>query len=497
MSSLQKPQQPNAAMATDQQRQDAEQLGQFGYNQELHRTMSLFSNFAVTFSYISVTTGIFALFALGLGTGGPAFIWSWPIVFFGQLLVGLVFCELGSRYPIAGSVYSWTKQVANRDVAWMGGWVYLIALIATIASVDFVVPPVIAGLLGLDAKNTAVLIVIALAVLALTTIINIVGTRVIAFINNIGVIAEFLGMLVLGGILLFAHRNHPITFLSSTGGTEVNGSYVGTFFAAMLMSLFVVYGFDTAGTLAEETRNPSRAVPRALMLALLGSFVIGGLFLVGAVLAIPADGLAKFMADPSSLESIISDAIPGLSNVFFIIVATAITVCGLSVQANATRLLFSMARDREVPGSKLFSRVHPSLGTPVAAILTTTILSAALIFATQVEAVLVAVTVVLIYLAYLICTAATLVARLRGKFVASGSFSLGGLGLIVNILAVVWGVAMIINLSWYRPVEGAAGYLNLAIYIFVPLILVVGLLYYFLVQKPMARRAQQKDKGAA
>jgi urea carboxylase system permease len=485
------PQPANAATATDQQRQDAEQLQQFGYGQELHRTMSLFSNFAVTFSYISVTTGIFALFAVGLGTGGPAFIWSWPIVFFGQLLVGLVFCELASRFPIAGSVYSWTKQVANRDVAWMGGWVYLIALIATIASVDFVVPPVIANLFGLDASNNVVLVAIALVVLALTTAINIVGTRVIAIFNNIGVVAEFVGMLVLGSILLFAHRNHPINFLTSTGGTEVNGTYLGTFFAAMLMSLFVVYGFDTAGTLAEETHNPKKAVPRALLLALLGSFVIGGLFLVGAVLAIPADGLAKFMADPSSLESIIADAIPGLSNVFFIIVSTAITVCGLSVQANATRLLFSMARDREVPGSKLFRRVHPTLGTPVAAILATAILSAALMFATQVEAVLVAVTVVLIYLAYLICTAATLVARLRGKFVANGPFSLGGFGLIVNILAVAWGIAMIINLSWYRPAATAAGYLNLAIYIFVPLILVVGGLYYFLVQRPMAKRAQK------
>lgn len=491
------PQSANAATAADQRQQDAEQLAQFGYRQELHRTMSMFSNFAVSFSYISVTTGIFALFALGLGTGGPAFIWSWPIVFFGQLLVGLVFCELGSRYPIAGSVYSWTKQVANRDVAWMGGWVYLIAQIATIASVDFVVPPVIASLLGLNASDNRVLIAIALIVLALTTIINIVGTRLIAFINNIGVIAEFLGMLVLGSILLFAHRNHPISFLTSTGGTEVNGTYIGTFFAAMLMSLFVVYGFDTAGTLAEETHNPSRAVPRALLLALLGSFVIGGLFLVGAVLAIPQDGLAKFMADPSSLESIISDAIPGLSNVFFIIVASAITVCGLSVQANATRLLFSMARDREVPGSKLFRSVHPALGTPVAAILTTAILAAVLIFATQVEAVLVAATVVLIYLAYLICTSAALIARLRGTFVANGPFNLGKVGLIVNILAVAWGIAMIINLSWYRPVEGAPAYLNLAIYIFVPLILIVGALYYFLVQRPMARRAEKDETNAA
>ncbi|HET8907325.1 MAG TPA: amino acid permease [Ktedonobacterales bacterium] len=494
MSSLQG---SNAATASDQRQQDTEQLQELGYKQELHRTMSLFSNFAVTFSYISVTTGIFALFAVGLGTGGPAFVWSWPIVFFGQLLVGLVFCELGSRYPIAGSVYSWAKKVANRDVAWMGGWVYLIALVATIASVDFVVPPVIANLFGLDATNTQVLIVIALIVLALTTIINIIGTRLIAIINNIGVVAEFVGMLVLGSILLFAHRNHPVSFLTNTGGTEVNGTYLGTFFAAMLMSLFVVYGFDTAGTLAEETHNPSRAVPRALLLALLGSFVIGGLFLVGAVLAIPADGLTKFMADPSSLESIISDAIPGLSNVFFIIVATAITVCGLSVQANATRLLFSMARDREVPGSALFRRVNPSLGTPVAAILTTAVLSAVLMFATQVENVLVAVTVVLIYLAYLICTAATLVARLRGKFVANGPFNLGKAGLIVNILAVVWGVAMIVNLSWYRPSPSNPAYLNLAVYIFVPLILVVGALYYFLVQKPMARRTEQASDSAA
>src|SRR5262249_2545003 len=126
----------------------------------------------------------------------------------------------------------------------------------------------------------------------------------------------------------------------------------------------------------------------------------------------------------------------------------------------------------------------------------TAIFSAILMFATQVEAVLVAVTVVLIYLAYLICTCATLVARLRGKFVANGPFSLGRWGLIVNILAVAWGVAMIINLSWYRPVATAATYLNLAIYIFVPLILLTGALYYFLVQRPMARRAM-RDKAAA
>jgi urea carboxylase system permease len=482
---------PSSTVTTvsDQHRKDAEQLAQLGYKQELRRTMSTFSNFAVAFSYISVTTGIFALFAFGLGTGGPAFVISWPIVFAGQLLVGLVFAELASHFPVAGSVFQWTKRVANRDVAWMNGWVYLVAQVATIATVDFAVPPVIASLFGLDATNTGVLIAIALVVLLFTTVINIIGVRLLAIINNIGVAAELVGMVVLG-IILLTHASHPISFITNTGGTEVNGSYLGTFFAAMLMSLFVVYGFDTAGTLAEETHNPSRAVPRALLVALLGSFVIGGLFLLGAVLAIPAGSanLAKFMASPTSLEDIISTTVPGLSNFFFVVVSTAITVCGLSVQANAARLLFSMARDRQVPGSSVLSRVSPTLHTPIWAILVTAVLAAVLIFATQVEAVLVAVAVVLIYLAYGICTASTLVARLRGSFPPRDrvAFSLGAAGLVINVLAVVWGIAMIINLSWYRPAANLPFYLNAAVPIFVPLILLIGIIYYVAFQRRRA-----------
>ncbi|HEX8996215.1 MAG TPA: amino acid permease [Ktedonobacterales bacterium] len=469
---------------TEQGHKDAQQLERLGYNQELRRTMSTFSNFAATFSYISVTTGIFALFAFGLGTGGPAFFWSWPIVFGGQLLVGLVFAELVSHYPLAGSVFQWTKQVANRDVAWMNGWVYLVAQVATIAAVDFTVPPVIASLLGLNASDTHVLIAIALVVLVLTTVVNIVGVRLLAIINNIGVLAELGGMLVLGLILVF-HAHHGVSFLFNDGGTSVNGSYLGTFFAAMLMSLFVVYGFDTAGTLAEETHNPSRSAPRALLMALLGSFLLGGLFLVGAILSISSapGALTKIMADPNALETIIEQAAPGLSNVFFIIVSTAISVCGLTVQANAARLLYSMGRDGQIPFGKSLGRVSPTLGTPVVAIIVTAVLGAALIFATQVEAVLVAVTVVLIYLAYAICTASALVARFRGWPREKSAFSLGGAGLIINLIAVIYQVAMIINLAWYRPTSGAPAYLNLATFIFVPVIVVLGLLYYYGFQK--------------
>src|SRR5690348_3587438 len=101
---------------------DAQHLASLGYRQELQRTLGVFSNFAVAFSYISVTTGIFTLYALGIGTGGPAFIWSWPIVALGQFMVALGFAELSSHFPVAGSIYQWSKRLASPAAGWFIGW---------------------------------------------------------------------------------------------------------------------------------------------------------------------------------------------------------------------------------------------------------------------------------------------------------------------------------------------------------------------------------------
>jgi amino acid transporter len=120
--------------------QDAQHLASLGYRQELKRTLGFFSNFAVAFSYISVSTGTFALFGLGLATGGPAFFWSWPLVAGGQFLVALNFAELASHYPIAGSIYQWSRRLATPGTGWMIGWVYLAATLLTVTSVAFTLP---------------------------------------------------------------------------------------------------------------------------------------------------------------------------------------------------------------------------------------------------------------------------------------------------------------------------------------------------------------------
>jgi len=120
--------------ATSGQERDSEDLARFGYSQELKRSLGLFSSFAVAFSYISPSTGIFTLFALGLSFIGAAFFWTWPIVFLGQLFIALNFAELSSHFPIAGSVFQWTKYLSGRSYAWFTGWIYLAAGVPVIAT---------------------------------------------------------------------------------------------------------------------------------------------------------------------------------------------------------------------------------------------------------------------------------------------------------------------------------------------------------------------------
>src|SRR5256885_7266471 len=114
---------------------DVADLAKFGYKQELRRVLGVYSSFAVAFSYISPSTGIFTLFVLGIALAGPAFFWSWPIVVIGQLLIGLNFAEVSSHFPVAGSVYQWTKYLSNRTYSCFSGWIYLFAGVLTVAAV--------------------------------------------------------------------------------------------------------------------------------------------------------------------------------------------------------------------------------------------------------------------------------------------------------------------------------------------------------------------------
>src|SRR5579872_6627165 len=175
------------SIGTEGQERDSADLARFGYKQELKRSLGLFSSFAVAFSYISPSTGIFTLFALGLTTLGGVFIWSWPVVALGQFIVALNFAEVSSHYPVAGSVFQWTKFMANRSYSWFTGWGYLFAGILTVTAVVATLPlaliPALNGLgwhsLGAGSGQTLLntQLVVAAITLVVITVLNIYGVR--------------------------------------------------------------------------------------------------------------------------------------------------------------------------------------------------------------------------------------------------------------------------------------------------------------------------------
>ena len=435
---------------------DAADLASFGYQQSLHRRLHFFSSFAAAFSYISPATGIFTLFILGVGTLGGAFIWTFPVVALGQFIVALNFAEVSSHFPIAGSVFQWTKLLSkSKPYAWFSGWIYLWAGALTIAAVVATLPltliPVIndIGLSDMAPDSLTNQKWIAIVTLVVITLLNIFGVRVVAIINNTGVLFELLGLFVFAIILALFHNNQGVGVVFDTGGATFNAS---NFLIAMFMGLFVIYGFDTASTLAEETNDPRRVAPRAVLGSIASAFVIGFVFLWAMLMAVPGslDKVVKAggISPPEIIQANLSKA---LATGYLLVVSFAIFVCCLAIQASTIRLAYSMARDRQLPLSKPLSSVHPTTGTPVGACIAVAVLAAIFFLKYGGVAYIAIAASGMIYLSYILANLAILGARRRGYFAQRPvPFSLGGAGMLVNILALVWGGAMMINFLWHR-----------------------------------------------
>lgn len=455
-------------LAQNQEQQDEALLQKLGYKQELRRTLGFLSNFAVAFSYISVSTGTFSLFYLGLAAAGPALFWTWPIVALGQFIVALNFAELSSHFPIAGSIYQWSKRLAGPTLGWFTGWIYFFAGVLTVTAVAFTIPiPLLAIFPSIPAQilglNSAVCI--ALVSIVLTTLINIAGVRLVSIINNIGVAAEFIGMFGFALILLIFHNHQSFGFLFTSTHTSLQSATApwtpgfgntigGAFLAAMFMSLFVIYGFDTAGTLGEETKNPQRNAPRGVLWSIGLSFFAGLLFLGGTLLSISdypkIEGLAQGANFLQTLPAIIQDALgPFWGNVYLGVVLIAVCVCTLAIQSATIRLMFSMGRDGRLPFGRVWGHVNHTLRTPVWAGVAVAILSMLPFLISSAIGVIVTAATGLIYVSYFMNNLASLNARLKGWPRASTPFKLGGWGMVITILALFYGGLMIINFLWF------------------------------------------------
>src|SRR5204863_7447440 len=279
---------------------DDAHLRSLGIKPELRRTLGFLSNFAVAFSYISVSTGTFTNQAVAFGVGGPAIFWAWPLVILGQTFVALNFAELSSHFPVAGSIYQWSKRLSNKTLGWFTGWIYFWAGVVTVTAVAATVPLVLSTIMGFDLGSPSPLPFldmwqfVGLAALLTTTLITIEGVRLLALLNNIGVGAEILGMVVFALILLFFanHQSPAVLFDTAPTAGLADGNYFAVFLVGMFMALFVVYGFDTAGTFGEETVDASRQAPRGVLSAIWLSGIVGAIFLLAVTLSFKDVGAA-------------------------------------------------------------------------------------------------------------------------------------------------------------------------------------------------------------
>jgi urea carboxylase system permease len=484
----------------------SDELAEFGYKQELDRSIGKFASFAAGISYISILTGVFQLFFFGFSVGGPAYWWTWPMVFAGQVMVALVFAELAANYPVAGSIYNWGKRIGNATTTWLGGWMMLTASVVTLAAValayQYTLPQIWSafqivgdGTGKYDYSINAVLL--GTVLILFTTVINAIGVKLMAQINSAGVFIELIAAVLLI-ILLAANitRGPEVLFETHGTGEGREWGYLGAFLTAALASAYVMYGFDTASSLGEETLDPRRTAPKAIMRAVIASFILGGLILLFAILSVPDINSPDIAA--GGLQFVVVDVLGDtVGKLFLICVAIAVTVCCLAVHTATIRMMFAMARDNNLPAGEKLARVHPKTKTPIVPAVLIGVLGLVILGVNirqpQIFTVITSIGIIMIYVAYLLVTVPMLFSRLRGQWPPKdareqGWFTLGKLGLPINIIAVLWGTGMAINLAWprkevYNATEPFHWYLQYGAILFVGVVFFGGLLYYWLVQR--------------
>ena len=489
---------------------DSDELAGFGYKQELDRSLGSFSSFAAGFSYISILTGVFELFGFGYGNAGPAVWWSWLVVLGGQMCVALCFAELAGQFPLAGSVYQWSKRIGTDFVSWMTGWILIIGSIVTVAAVavawQVVLPQISVHLQFIGATHAAKVasagtystpdgaknaLILGAILVIFATAVNMLGVKVMAAINNVGVTAELIGCSILVILLIF-HFHHGPGVVGKTIGTGAGHSwgYFGAFLIGGIMSAYVMYGFDTAGTLAEETHDPRRAAPPAIIRALIAAAILGALLILFAIMDV------KNIHDANigllGLPYIVKQALGNTTgNVFLADSGLAILVCTLAVETACIRMLFSMARDGRLPGGSSLARVSGRAKVPIVPALFVGFWSLVLLAVNLANQsaflTLTSVAIIMFYLPYLAVTGSMLYRRTQGRWPRPEHgpyFSLGRFGFAINLIAVVYGAVIAFQIAWPRKVVyGTKWYFQFGAYEFIGISFILGCLYYWFIQR--------------
>jgi amino acid transporter len=490
------------------EQQDGDRLAALGYTQELSRVLSLFDNFAVAFSYLSPMVGIYSLYTLGLGTGGPRYIWTIPVVVGCMLLVALVFGELASEYPLSGALYQYGKYNVGPRYGWFIGWIYGFALLATVASVDSGAVGYVTALCNvwfgtkLDPANHWTIFAIAGGIVVLSATLNSIGAKIMSQVSRFGVYVETIGTF---GVFLalaiagfhqgfgFLFTSQQVEFVKTNPlGVDFGGNWLtGAALVAVLANVYIFFGFESAGDISEETVDAQRQVPKAMRNALLYGGIASFVLVLGLLLATPAAGIGGVV---SGGINVLLAQLPGwLQDFFLVMVIVAFFSCGTAVQGAGARVAFALARDGALPLSAQIREVSARHHTPVNAIVVGTVVPFLFLllvlvnpskpvhllwfdYPANVNALyaLVSFATSGIYLAFFLTVFGALVARLRG-WRPSGVFTLGRWGLPVTAGGALYLLLMLANIVWPSALSSGRALFNYGWVTLLVMAIIVGL----------------------
>jgi amino acid transporter len=454
-------------------------LERAGYKPELRRSLRFFSMFAIAFSIISITTGVFLNYGFGLSYWGPASIWTWPIVGVGNMMIALVVAELGTRIPLAGYAYQWSARLVNPTYGWFVGFAGLLYMaVGSGAIMLTAAAPLVLSEFGITAPSPHLVLSVALILMVVPVVINIISVQVAARVNNIAVFTEIIGTVVLGVLLLVLWGVHSkpdpygAGILTNTTSIYHNPTWYA-FALAGLLGAFTLVGFELTADMSEDAVNPGRSVPRGVLWAVGGSAVLGMVALIGFTIAIP--NLKTVESAPLPLLAIASYWLPsGLVKVFVAFVVFSMFAIGVVGSGAQARLVYSMSRDNMLPVSGMLRKVNQRTQTPVTALVAFGVIDIGVMmygyFQSSSFGTLVGATAIIPYIIYFLITLAYAFKR-RAIDSIPGSFTLGRWAWPVIGFVLAYSLLLIVVLSLPAPFHGSDKMLGYA--------LILAALWYF------------------
>jgi amino acid transporter len=440
----------------------SDDLSRFGYAQELFRSMGGFSNFAISFSIISILTGAVTLYGYGLEMGGPLeMTLGWPLATVAMLLVAASMAELCSAYPTSGAMYHWAADLGGPVWGWYVAWFNIFGLIAAQAGINYSCAQFLLPVLGIPA--TTLNLYLAFAIILITQgLLNHFGVRLVARLNDASVIIHIVGVFAIVGALFWFAPQQPLSFLAHAENSNGRSPYWWAFLLGLLQAHWTFTGFDASAHMAEETTDAARQAPWGIVLSVGVAGIVGYMLLIAMTMAIsniPAVLGAKD-TEGNAIPAAIAVFQQGLGaragNAMTGVASIAMWFCGLACITSASRALYSLARDKGTPLAGQLRRVNPTHGTPGPAIWAVIAASLAAMLWTGAIPVVTSLSTVSLYVAYVVPVALALRARkTRPGWTSQAVWSLGRYGQAINVIAILYTGAICVILV--MPPNALAG----------------------------------------